>query len=474
MIKLSKSIKNLAIFLSISLYTIIYIIWYLNINLSIIGNYAKVLFPWIVAAMVIQLTCFLWIKKVTMFDIGLWFLVLSYFFMYGYIFIGYFNLETTLLWAPIKGYNHSTLFQANFYVNLSLNMFSLGYLLNYKVDKERGSKNYFREGVSRRNFDEVYDKRKYKIGIILCIIGGVCQFISSWTLVKVTQNAGSYTAYTQAASSGIIDDIAFLFVPGVIYILSSRNLTNTKAFIFTGIVIAYFSLIMLLSGSRKTQIFGIVAVLLAYLHKYKPPKLKFYHKAFMVLGSVLFLNMIYVIRENRVNLSQMIPIFIESLKSLDFLKILLPEILAETGLTFCSVASVVYCVPSVFSFEYGMTLLRSTVSILPIGWLFPDFFKKATTTMTINKYMNLPVGGSMFADFYWNWGYFGIFAAFIFGMLLSICFTKLSRKFSEIYFSLFYILLMSVRAGVFELVRPVFIIIFIPWLIKSIIIQRKI
>lgn len=444
-----------------------YGIWFFYIDSSSIDNYAEILFPWIIAALLIQLCCFILIKKVSMIDVGLWFLLLSYLFMYGYLFIDFFDLQSSLLWTPIKEYSQSILFNAASFVNLSLNMFSLGYLLLCKNDRVSSS-----VPVQHEQSD-LCDIKKYRVGILLCIIGGVCQLITSLTLITVTQNAGSYTAYSQAASSGLVDDISFLFVPGVIYILTSKKLNGPKALIFTGTIVLYFSMIMLLSGSRKTQVFGILAVALCYLYTYRPPKFKLYKKLLIIIVGIVFLDMIYVIRENRMNLSQVVPAFLTSLTNFDFLKNLIPEILAETGITFCSVASVIQCVPKIFPFEYGVPILRSIVSILPLGWLMPDFFVKASTTTTINSYLELPVGASLFGDFYWNWGKFGIVFSFVFGMILAVGSVKLYKKSNAAYFSLFYIILIGVRAGVFEIARPLFIVAFVPWLFNSIMQSRK-
>lgn len=72
------SVKTFWAFVLISFYTILYSLWVITIDITTVNDYAKLLFPWVSAAIVIQLFCFLRIKKVKMFDIGLWFLVLSY------------------------------------------------------------------------------------------------------------------------------------------------------------------------------------------------------------------------------------------------------------------------------------------------------------------------------------------------------------------------------------------------------------
>ena len=256
-IKTSKIIKNNAVLVtSLLLYMLFFGIWYCSVNLATVTDYAELLFPWIIVSLLIQMYSFLRLYKVPKIDMGLWFVFLTYLFMFGYVFIDFFGLQSSLLWTPIKEYTQPLLFNAVSYVNVSLNMFTLGYLLSYKRNPD-----IHRRKVGR-NTD--YDAKTFRIGILLCIVGGVCQLITSVNLVTTTQSADSYSAYSQASNVGIIDDISFLFVPGIIYLLTSRRLSRSKAFILTGFVVGYFSAIMLLSGSRKTQLFGMLVVVLCY------------------------------------------------------------------------------------------------------------------------------------------------------------------------------------------------------------------
>ncbi len=454
----SMLIKNSIVTFLICCYLLFYGIWLNGVNSAYVYNYSDTLFSWIAVSMAIQLFCFVYIKRVSIYDVGLWFLVLSYLFMYGFLFIDKFDMTIMLLWEPIKSYNQTTLFEATSFVNLCLNLFTLGYLNVNNARKEK-------HRINRINTTQI-SREKYYIGALLCVVGGICHLITSYRLITVTQSAGNYLAYTEAASTGIVDDISFLLVPGIIYILVSKKLNKTQALMLTGVVTAYFSLIMLLSGSRKTQVFGVVAVMLCYFSVYKPPKFSLLKKVFVISSGTVFLNMIYIIREYRSNLVEVVPAFFKSLTSFEFLRNVVPETLAETGITFGSVASVIKCVPDVFPYEYGLTIIRSVVSILPIGWLIPEFFEKAATTNTINKYLNLPVGGSLFADFYWNWSSFGIIAALVFGIILALVSSKTQKKSKEVYFSILYIVLIGVRAGMFEIARPLFVVLFVPWLIS--------
>ena len=466
----SNVIKNIFILIAFVLYMISFLFWYSTVDFFEVSftGYAELIFPWLLIAMAIQLISFLFVKKVRYIDIGLWFVVLSYLFMYGNVFVEVFNMQTVLLWNPIASYTNEELLESAVYVNCCVNMLSLGYLINY-----RPIELYNKSDVLQGNL-ETDNEQKYYIGKVLIFIGFTCSLITSLNLISVTQAYGSYTAYAQAGSAGLIDDFAFLFVPGIIYVLVSRKLDSFKGLLLTGFSILYFLVVMMLSGSRKTQIFAILALVLCFLWVYRPKKLGVGKTIVLLILGTVFLDMIYIIREYRTDLDEVIPAFFDSLTNFEVIGNLLGETLTETGISFCAVASIIKCVPTVFPYEYGMTILRTIPSFLPIGWLFPDFFNKASSTIVINQYLNLPVGDSLYGDFYWNWGgFFGAFAALILGVVFSNMFKKLKAGSTEVYFSVLYIVLIGVRAGIFELFRPLFMVVFIPWLLKLILRKRN-
>ena len=83
----SMLIKNSIVTFLICCYLLFYGIWLNGVNSAYVYNYSDTLFSWIAVSMAIQLFCFVYIKRVSIYDVGLWFLVLSYLFMYGFLFI---------------------------------------------------------------------------------------------------------------------------------------------------------------------------------------------------------------------------------------------------------------------------------------------------------------------------------------------------------------------------------------------------
>ena len=236
---------------------------------------------------------------------------------------------------------------------------------------------------------------------------------------------------------------------------------------------------MLLTGSRKIQVFSILSLTLGYnfsieRRKEKVPIWKII--VYLVL-SLITVNILIIIRKNRFDLSTIIPTFVDNLLSLNLFENIFGEVFSETGITILSVASIIKSVPAIFPFEYGKTFLRTIPSIFPIGWLSGDFFSKASSTNVINAYTKIPVGSSFIGDLYWNWGYCGgILMAFVSGIIVQKIISinnKQSRIGYAIYFSVFSQLIVLVRAELFDIFRPLFMIFIIKLIIEKVKIPIK-
>lgn len=445
--------KNIGLIIIYLLYLFFIVVWYNNYNINnSIFDYSKDIFKWIIIGLIINFISFFVIKKVEYNNLTLWFVGLSYFFMYGDMFIKKLKWGIKLDWNPILYYSNEILFKSAYYINLCLLSLSLGSLLMISSN----NKNIF--------FSKKSDKNKYHVGLILIIIGSLSNLFTAIKIVLVMQSVGSY-GVINADTTGIMDDLGFLFIPGILYLLYSRNLSRKKIFLIIFGTVLYFLFYMLLSGNRKVQIFSIISLMLAYM-KIKNYKINIKRLFFLGTGSIFFLDIIYIIRKYRTNLNIVFQELMKSFVNFDIIKKLIGESILEMGISFCSVASIITCVPSIFDYELGKTILRTLPSCLPIGWLFPNFFSKATSTFVINRYMRLPVGDSLLGDFFWNFGWGGILAAFLFGILLGKMSKNLYLNKEEVYFSLFFTILPGVRTGFFELFRPFVIVTMTPLILK--------
>lgn len=432
------------------------------LKVNILENVHELLFPWVCLLIIVQILSFK-IKKISLYDFGFWFLILSYLFMFGLLIKDNLKLETTLLWTPISYYSNKELLQGYIFVIAALEAFSFAYSLCYCPQN----------AISRGDMSKIApDKRMYTIGVVLLIVGGISKLINDLHIISVTQSANTYAAYTGAVRSGVWDDLACLVLPGLFFLFFCGCIDKrTKRLLFY-VALLYFVLMMLLTGSRKIQIFSILSLLLGYdfsIEKRKMPLWKICVYSILVL---FLINVVITIRSYRFNLTEVLPILIENIKELNLFDNILGETLAETGITFLSVASIIKVVPSVFPFEYGLTFLRTLPSFLPIGWLIGDYFQKASSTYVINTYTKIPVGSSFVGDLYWNWGYIGgIIAAFLFGVIVSRL-LKVSHKRNvrynyAMYFALFSQLIILARAELFDIFRPIIIMLFFIVLVKQ-------
>ena len=462
-----KILFNTALYFPIyALFIVIFVYWSsINWHTSFNNGYEEVLFPWVIASLIINMIGFVFIKKVKYVDIGLIFVLCSYLFMFGHVFLKAFNLKTTLTWNPSIYFDETVKFHAGVYAVVCLTLISCGCMMINPTKK-----------IITNVADESQRRRIIaSSGWIFLIVGLIANVITFGKVILATLASNSYASYTSANTSGFADDLAYLLVPGILYLFCSRTLTKRKRSFLLLTSITYFVATMVFSGSRKTQLFAILTIILCYLWTRDRTKLNAKAILLLCITGVLFINLIYVIRENRFDLATIIPKYFESLGSLKFLSAIIGETFAEAGLSFYSVVAIVGNVPSVFSFEYGMTIVRTIPSILPIGWLVGDFFNKAASSYVINKYTGLPVGTSMLGDFYWNWGIVGgAIAALIFGVVIS----KISKRIESdirketLYFSMLYILLIGIRAGIFELFRPLVMVTLVPAIIQKIILRK--
>lgn len=452
------SLKKINVILIGIIYSLVYFGWlffYFNNGFSYNTNSDFLIF-WIFLSFGIELFVFLCIKKVKFYDFGLWFIVLSNLFMFGRIIGKYFGFESSV-WDPTYLYSSDDICKTVIYLIPAIFLFCLGY--NF-CDRNAIDKN--KKVVINSNLT-------FYCGIALTVTGGFFRLICDIPTMIYMSNTNTYTSFSNFSMSGILYSFSALFIPGIIFLLSSKKVKN-KNMIFI-LTILYLSLTMILTGSRKQQIFDIITIMLCKIYNSKN-KLNLKKILAVTIFGYVFFNLIYVIREYRTNLGLIPSKFIDSLFSLNMISNLIGETFGEIGLILYSVVNIVYCVPKIFPYQLGTTFFRTFFSFLPINPFVGNFFSNASSTNVINKYLSIPAGSSMFGDLYWNFGYMGgIVASFVFGIILFNLFNYYDTQKNEfnmsVYFSLFSILMVLVRAEFIDCWRTLVYLLLIIYFIKS-------
>ncbi len=406
-----------------------------------------------------------------------WFILLSYLFMFGRVYLHGFNFDENMYWDLSLRYSEGTMYQAGLVIICNLQALFIGFSYCKRQSVIKKSFSTFSEKYS---IDDI-NRLVFQSGVLLACLTLPFRLIEDAKAIIETQTSGTYSALT--GTSGITDDIAALFVPGIVYMIAGICETKKSKRIATIIllsVVAYFVIVMILTGDRRYQVTAIIAIYLCYI-RITDLKINFRKLIlFAVLGIVFldFLTMISSIRlGNLTSLSDFLVYYIENNRE----NSVIYTTLRGFGLTFFSVVGIVQNIPDYVPYQLGLSFYGAIPSILPIGWLIGDFFRQVSISNVINSITGHPVGGSLIGDLYANFGMLSIIFAIVAGVFLSKIFKVDDGRSKALsvakYYSLFYILINLVRGSFFESFRGAITAYFIPLLIiaflKSITKKRK-
>lgn len=386
-------------------------------------------------------------KRVRLIEYQFVVMALLYLFMYGRIWLSYLQLDSNIHWVLHKFFMAEDMRKTSMYVVSSAQMLFLGMMATYE-------KNELNAGVVEANNQQ---PNLYNAGLFLLLIGIPCRIYTDIQSVIATSATGSFTSIS--ASTGLIDDLAYLLIPGLLCIMESKpHIRKLVMYIVT----TYFVIIMAVTGDRRFYVSAILT-LFAYI-RFRGvtigKKLKLYQWILLILVGCFFLNFLEVIRKMRSGGLGSILSFVTNYGVDVFvLDDLIIDVLVEFGISFFSVVVVTTGVPDIFPFQYGMTFIKTIPSVLPLGFAFNQMFKEASPSVILNSTTKYPVGATIIGDAYANFSVFGIAFIFLFGLLLGKIFNinkaSISKKYCVHYFTNYYILINIVRCSFFETFRPI-------------------
>ena len=226
-----------------------------------------IIFPWIIISLILHIINFK-IRKYNLYEFGMWFIILSYFFLFGLTFREVFKLNFSLLWNPIVYYSEIELFNSYFFSLIALNFFGIGYFITKK------NKKFFNTSI---NVSKNKMNQMFYFGILLVLVGGVCMLINDVQAINIMKSYNSYIGFKYVNQSGLLDDLAFLFLPGVFLLLFSGKMSSRqKKYLFL-IIVLYFVIVMMLTGSRKIKLFSLISLFLGYIFSCKDQEKKSIH-----------------------------------------------------------------------------------------------------------------------------------------------------------------------------------------------------
>ena len=393
------------------------------------------------------------IKKVSVFNFVFIFLILSYLFMFGIVFLLALGLDKAVFWKLHTEFSKEVMLQSGFMILNYLEMFYIGSLLGWR---KCNSKLY---GYFAKGNQQVVKKRIYKAGLYLFCMSLPFRLYTDILLINASKITSNY--FKVSVGSGFYDDIGYLCVPGLIYIISSEKLKRRKAYMVAMISCIYFAYVMVVTGDRRYEVTGIIAILLCVIKTYP---IKF--SVTMILGSgylsVVLLNILIVIRNIRKGrLLSLTKFLMSNFKTIFFslstVKNTIIETMAEFGISFFSVVQVIKNIPENIGFQYGKGFWGSIPAILPTGPIFKDFFEQIDISHVVNLLEKNPVGQTIVGDFYANFGLFYLPLSLLFGIFVKKffdenCTGNINLSIARNY-SFLYIEINLIRACFFEVFR---------------------
>lgn len=413
-------------------------------------------YDWVEITFYLSLICILfnlitlYCLKVKLSDFRFSFILLTYVFMYGRIWLRFFELDTDIFWVLHKLFDPYILLKSGLYVICCTQALFIGlFMLNNRSDKA--------SVLNINTIPELSDNIALaKTAQLLLLIGIPCRLITDINSVISTAATGSYSSIT--VLSGPVKDFAHLIIPGIICLLEYKpKLMN----IVLSSLLFYYLAIMSLTGDRRYYVAGLLSLGSYYFYKYT--KRKKISNTFIISGFllvVLFLNFLQVIRMMRLGGLVSLDVFLENY-GFDIFVVndVVFNVLAEFGISFYSVANIIDNVPSFLPYQYGLSFIKSIPSIIPIGPLFGDIFREASPSTIINAYTNRHVGATLFGDLYANFSIYAVLFCIIIGLGINSIFKSEKLNNSSIlivrYYTSYYILVNLIRCSIFEIMRPI-------------------
>lgn len=376
----------------------------------------------------------------------LWFLVASWLFMFGQVWLIGLGRAEYLFYPLLLRYDTAAITEAAAFALCYLQALFLGLT---------GSQYVLAPGP--RMALEVPSGRALRlstsIGTALVLFALPFRLSEDYRNVVSAQASGSFLSVT--TSSGAADDLGKLLVPGLLaLIVGARHQPGPRRlYLLAGA--GYHLAVMVLSGDRRYAMTALLALGLGYVASLGL-KRSWRILASSAVAGLLLLNVLAYIRSIRQGgLTSLGAVMRDAPAQLVALNPVV-ESLSEFGVSLMSVVLAVIYVPDIVPYQSGFSYLGALGTLLPIGWL-GDNAESVSVGDTLAQLDGHPVGASQAAELFANFGWWGLLGGLFLGRVLSWTFAKARSLASPInivvYYSLFYILLNLVRAAFVEVLR---------------------
>lgn len=350
---------------------------------------------------------YLKINKINLFSISGLFILFSYEFHFGQLFLYCFvkNYEFTIANVIYNDYNNAKLaflfsFITIFFVILGMR--------------------WMNEKIKTNETNELYQPLEKKIyimlaSLILAISLPITLYIDINKIIRFVESG--YQVSYEFRLNGVLTQLASFYYVGIIlFILAFRD--NKKIASFITLLLLSYQVLSMLTGNRGIQLIRIIFTLLIY-YKYVR-KISICEIIIILIAGVLglkFISSLAIIRNNSFeNLATFFDILFNTSNDPFY------SIMEENGYT---IQTLVLLFRNNYLLDFGKTYLYSFATVLPnIG----EFLHQINFEACFVNMLNYPnIGGSYIAELFYNFSWLGSFFGFFIGMLVQYVSNKLDK-----------------------------------------------
>jgi hypothetical protein len=344
------------------------------------------------------------LSKIKLLSISFLFLIFTYIFHFSHVLLLFFQYD----------------FEPYYLRNLSINKYGveaflsllelafwfsyavfLGFLLSNMKNNTLDNKK-IKANIETNNFHFI-------LGIILIVLSFPIDFFYMFIGRLIQSIQGGYLAVHEYEINYILRLVSYLLLPGVFLVITSSNISRSIQKLILILLISY-KVVSMMTGLRAYNLISII-IFLYYYFKINNMKIKLKHVMILGLSMLVLGNLLVVIREMR-HSGIAASLILSEIFNID--NNIIFNLMQEFGGTINMVG---YVYNNISEPSGGSQLISSIVSILPrVSTIFN--YVNWSSMSIVDKLDTWNMGGSFIADFYFDFGYWGILMSGLYGFII--------------------------------------------------------
>lgn len=304
----------------------------------------------------------------------------------------------------------------------SIIMFNLGAL----IIETRKKSNEISHSAFKYN-----EHAQRNLGYLLIALSIIPAFYNSVMEMIVSIKFGYDSTYSNPIDQiFILTFLQNLFIPSCILTLVTFNQKTIQSKLIISIVCIYAAILLVVGGRTEGMAIFVTLLFLKHIMSRNINK-KTIGKLAVIICLIIIL--IPTLANFRLVENKSIGIFFEEAVD-SIVSNPIAETVGEMGYSISPLFMTMGVIPGEINYQYGESYLASFISIIPSSLDFYDIFEGYYKIASLDEWlmhqykMDFGPGYSLIAETYYNFGYWGIFVIFLWGLIIGKLFSYVNPK----------------------------------------------